>query len=215
MEEKTYLFLDDIRMPAAVGNYMMPIELRPMYRIESWEIVRTYEEFKTWILDNGLPDVISFDHDIADVHYDHEAKKESFEYYPETGYDCAKWLVEFCLHEKLPLPEYYVHSMNPVGAENIEKYMEGNKERCLLQSIAEKLKGKELFPESNARAREILSKSRLPEGWEKHKPFENEQNTSDRPSTSSTASGDAIRLDDDVRVAGGSGDNQGESTGDV
>lgn len=39
----------------------------------------------------------------------------------KTGYDCAKWMIEYyCLDMKLPLPEIFVHSMNPVGCENIE-----------------------------------------------------------------------------------------------
>ena len=37
----------------------------------------------------------------------------------KTGYDCAKWLCDYCVENKLPLPEYFIHSMNPVGRENI------------------------------------------------------------------------------------------------
>ena len=123
----TYLFLDDIRMPEQVGNYMIPVDLRPMYRIEKWQIVRNYKEFTEWILANGLPDVVSFDHDLAEAHYCPDTWTESFKHLEETGYDCAKWLADFCAHEHLPLPIYYIHSMNPVGSENIRCYLENYK----------------------------------------------------------------------------------------
>ena len=41
----------------------------------------------------------------------------------KTGYDCAKWLVEYCLDNDLSLPKYQVHSMNPVGKKNILDYL--------------------------------------------------------------------------------------------
>lgn len=44
-------------------------------------------------------------------------------YCEKTGYECAKWLVSYCIDNKLKLPSYYVHSMNPVGAENIHGMM--------------------------------------------------------------------------------------------
>ena len=36
----------------------------------------------------------------------------------------AKYLVEYCLAHQLPLPNYQVHSQNPVGKENIERLLE-------------------------------------------------------------------------------------------
>lgn len=104
-----YLFLDDERMPHDVGNYT-DVRLRPMYRLNGWAIVRSYDQFVDWITKNGLPDVISFDHDLSDERF-----KE------KTGYDCAKWLVEYCNGELLP--ECYCHSMNPVGKQNIVNYL--------------------------------------------------------------------------------------------
>lgn len=81
------LYLDDLR-PTPTG----------------FERVYAYEEFVKFILDNGLPDFISYDHDLGEG---------------KTGYDCAKWLVDYCLENNLSLPEYAVHSQNPVGKENI------------------------------------------------------------------------------------------------
>ena len=82
------LYLDDLR-PTPSG----------------FERVYDYEEFTEFISRNGLPDFISFDHDLG---------------LGKTGYDCAKWLVEFCLDKNLILPEFQVHSQNPVGKEYIE-----------------------------------------------------------------------------------------------
>lgn len=110
------LFLDDIREPVVVSKYMFPIELREMYKSEGWYIARNYTEFVEFITHHGLPTKISFDHDLADEHY---ISDNVTEYKEKTGYDCAKWLVDYCLTNKLSLPDYYCHSMNPVGVENI------------------------------------------------------------------------------------------------
>lgn len=66
--------------------------------------LRSYAEFVTYITESGLPDFISFDHDLG---------------LEESGYDCAKWLVNYCLDNELRLPQFDVHSKNPVGKENI------------------------------------------------------------------------------------------------
>jgi hypothetical protein len=114
-----YLLLEDRleRTPQLIADYITPSYLAPMYRNQEWEIVRNFDEFVDWILTNGLPDVVSFDHDLADEHYAFAGNYNIFR--EKTGYDAAKWLVEFCMHEQLPLPEYHVHSMNPVGGDNI------------------------------------------------------------------------------------------------
>lgn len=39
----------------------------------------------------------------------------------KTGYSCAKWLLDYCMDNKLLLPKHIlVHSMNPIGGENIK-----------------------------------------------------------------------------------------------
>ncbi len=45
-------------------------------------------------------------------------------YTEKTGYDCAKWLVEYCMNKGVKHPPYMVHSMNPVGKQNIISYVE-------------------------------------------------------------------------------------------
>jgi hypothetical protein len=102
---KYKLYLDDTRTPSTTD----------------WVIVRTYEEFISYIETNGLPYYVSFDHDLAQISY--KDGVESFEYYETTGYDCAKWLVDYCIRNNKSLPEFNVHSANPVGSENINKYL--------------------------------------------------------------------------------------------
>lgn len=126
------LFLDDKRNPVHCVTYM---HLRigkknPIYLENGWVIARNYESFKNTIESMGLPEFISFDHDLAIEHYGIGTEsKEAWEWYhmrtdrEMTGYDCAKWLVNYCLDNKLVLPEYAVHSDNPVGSDNILKYL--------------------------------------------------------------------------------------------
>lgn len=119
------LFLDDYRMPIDCASYMYRKNVDCRIYHKEWSIVRSYWQFVKWIEKNGLPDFISFDHDLADVvelkeelpieqWFDLENNKEY------TGMDCAKWLVNYCLGNDKPLPKYAVHSANPAGAENIE-----------------------------------------------------------------------------------------------
>jgi hypothetical protein len=70
--------------------------------------VYNYADFVEYITQNGLPDFISFDHDLGE---------------DESGYDCAKYLVEYCIEHNLSLPKFSVHSQNPVGKENIERLL--------------------------------------------------------------------------------------------
>jgi hypothetical protein len=36
-------------------------------------------------------------------------------------------LVEYCMNNNLEFPDYQVHSMNPIGRENIRSYIESYK----------------------------------------------------------------------------------------
>jgi hypothetical protein len=118
---KTYLFLDDIRDPIHAYGYT---NFGPFVTKE-WEIVRSYDEFVNHIKSNGLPYFIAFDHDLGQNTYsigsfwDDEVGLQE-----KTGFDCAKFLVEYCIDNKKKLPEYYVYSMNPVGKRNIIEYLE-------------------------------------------------------------------------------------------
>lgn len=92
------VYIDDDRFPKSDG----------------WVIVRDFDEFKNWILLNGIPDEISFDHDLGQ-NKDGTIKK--------NGVDCARWLCNYCMDISVPLPHWNIHSANTVGRENIESVL--------------------------------------------------------------------------------------------
>ena len=57
-----YLFLDDERIPGNVTWITMPGD-------RAYQIVRNYDQFVQHITTNGVPDFVTFDHDLADEHY--------------------------------------------------------------------------------------------------------------------------------------------------
>lgn len=112
------LFLDDLRLPQQVNWVEMPLG--------PWVIVRSYDEFVKVVKSAGLPSFVSFDHDLSQEHYPVGPITEiDYRKYTEkTGFDCAKWLCEYCMDRRMDFPNYQVHSMNPVGRENIKSYIE-------------------------------------------------------------------------------------------
>lgn len=110
------LFLDDERHPNAFLN-----------DVRAWVVVRNYNQFVETIRKQGLPKFISFDHDLADEHYVQSVDYGKFK--EKTGYECARWLIEHCMTTKQPLPDWQVHSMNPVGRVNINMILTAHKNR--------------------------------------------------------------------------------------
>ena len=121
------LFLDDHRKPKDVKW----IELPPV----AWVVVTNYKQFVETILRDGIPRMVSFDHDLADEHYKEYSavyddriiceKKIRYEHFQEkTGYDCAKWLANYCIDKGIPIPLYYLHSLNGIGCANIFSILE-------------------------------------------------------------------------------------------
>jgi hypothetical protein len=95
-KEPTVLFLDDdpVRVPRFSREWH---ECNLVY-------VRTFREFRRYLLANEVPYVISFDHDLATREY--------------SGEDCAKWAIE---HDKIP-KAVIVHSWNTEGAQRIANH---------------------------------------------------------------------------------------------
>lgn len=82
------LFIDDERNPVDA----------------SCVVVRCFDDACRYVVNNGTPRRVDFDHDLGDG---------------PTGYDFAKWLVDRDI-EGHGFPESYaVHSQNPVGRDNI------------------------------------------------------------------------------------------------
>ncbi|SHI94643.1 Predicted esterase YcpF, UPF0227 family [Mesonia phycicola] len=98
---KKHLFLDDIRSADMVYE--------PIFS-NSFDVVRSYEEFVKYITTFGLPDFISFDNDLG-LDTNGEVALD--------GYAATKWLI---YESGLDLSnlQFAVHSANPVAAEQIK-----------------------------------------------------------------------------------------------
>ncbi len=124
------LFLDDIRSPIDCLGYMhTKIGARNlMYKEGDWVIVRNFEQFVKYLNGNPVPDVISFDHDLADDHYLIHKSEEAWEEYhtiesrERTGLDCLNYfLAHYTRQFGVKFPEIIFHTMNPVGRDNMQQ----------------------------------------------------------------------------------------------
>ena len=109
------LFIDDERDP-------------PWHWCNSFVVVaRTSLEAARMIKVFGMPTYISFDHDLG-------ISSDGVE---DTSINFINWLVEAVLDNRVQIPDnfdFYVHSQNPIGKENIESKM-----TALLQWHREKM----------------------------------------------------------------------------
>ena len=117
------LWVDDRRNPLAylkkkpeIGNEVLQAnldyynEFMKKYNPQFiW--VKSFSEFKSYIIKNGLPDFVSFDRDLNNG--------------KENGEACAQWLVNYCKENGLRLPDYYAHTANKTGKKNIHAIMKG------------------------------------------------------------------------------------------
>ena len=110
-----FLFLDDYRNPKDVKWVKLPSH--------KWDIVRNFEEFSDYILKNGIPKFVAYDHDLADEHYGQNNVIDYKNLKEKTGYDCAKFLVEICASKNIKHPDFVVHSLNPAGKANIQAFI--------------------------------------------------------------------------------------------
>ncbi len=124
------LFLDDERVPYSphgsgiedAFNYTQNID----YVNLDWFVVRSFEEFVAYIEKNGTPQLISFDHDLADEHYQYLLTQNDVDYtkYKEkTGMECVKWLCDYCLDNDKKFPKHLIHTQNIIGGKNMLEYI--------------------------------------------------------------------------------------------
>jgi hypothetical protein len=104
------LFIDDERNPIDVtwGSW----QDQALYRDGEWLIARNWLDVLEIVVSLGFPQMISFDHDLGDGEI--------------TGYEIAQKLANMVM-DGVEMPsgfEFRVHSKNPVGGENICRYME-------------------------------------------------------------------------------------------
>lgn len=95
--DRVYIWLDDVR-PCAIP----PIKCEYGLITRDYEsAIRNIEHYKN--SDKQL--YIDFDHDLGEG---------------KSGYDVAKWIVENHVYNV----HYRVHSMNPIGRQNIEQLLD-------------------------------------------------------------------------------------------
>lgn len=114
--KKKLLWLDDVRDPFTEkwNNDIAKYIINPLSVTILW--AKNYNEFVS-IINTDFPDLISFDHDLSDIHCSNSTYKE------KNGLTCAQYLVDYCMDNNKRLPGFWVHSANPVGAENIKKFL--------------------------------------------------------------------------------------------
>lgn len=112
----TILWLDDMRDPnkyfdknAGNSNTFQRNKayydnLRQQYNL-NFVWVKNIEEFISYIMKNGVPEFVSFDHDLGKG--------------LPKGLDCAKWLIDYCNNNGVKMPRFFVHSANPNGQREI------------------------------------------------------------------------------------------------
>lgn len=99
---KTILWLDDIRNPHEKRWAEILNRVAPDAKTITW--VKNYEEFVNYIDTQGLSDLVCFDNDLGE-------EKE--------GYDCAKYLVNYCVEHNVGTPKFICQSSNQPAVENI------------------------------------------------------------------------------------------------
>lgn len=99
------LFLDDIRDVKMVYKNLTD---------EDFVIVRNFKDFKQVIIENGLPELISFDNDLG---------LDENENIAEDGFAAAKWLVYESGLDLRNL-KFNVHSANPVASQQIQSLLD-------------------------------------------------------------------------------------------
>lgn len=98
------IFLDDVRTPS------MSKGIGTAYDDTNWIITKDYFQFVKLLINNiGNIELISFDHDLACV-------INGTEY---TGKDAVDYLINLYTKYDIELPDWYVHTDNTSGRENI------------------------------------------------------------------------------------------------
>lgn len=103
------LFLDDIRVPSMSHNDKEGLGI-DYASTDKWVIIKDYFNFID-IIDKHFDEIklISFDHDLACV-------RDGREY---TGKDAVDYVINFCLDNGKLFPNWYAHTDNTSGRENI------------------------------------------------------------------------------------------------
>lgn len=111
------LFIDDERFPVGIfpsaKSFLSELSLN-LFKKDFFGfsvISRNYTQTKNLIDLYGIPNFISFDHDLGES---------------KNGYEIARYIIEQDLDGKHMIPSnfsFYVHSQNPIGKSNIENIL--------------------------------------------------------------------------------------------
>ena len=88
-----YLWLDDYRPKPTSGTH-------------EWLHAHSLQEFKTIVDLHGIPEGVSFDHDLNEKHYYGDFSDK------QTGLDAAEWLIRQVKKGMCEPPWWSVHTMN-------------------------------------------------------------------------------------------------------
>ena len=106
-----YIYIDDIREDSRWFNTHLDGEIWTPF------IARSYEDaidFLIQIRDSEAEAILDLDHDLGELE---EMSGEPFN--GLSGYDICKYIVE----HHYPLVGFHIHSMNPVGAQNMRQIL--------------------------------------------------------------------------------------------
>jgi hypothetical protein len=131
MENLTILWLDDQRDPykylstksksaTFARNKQFYDNLLKQYNANFIWVKNIYQ-FIDYIEKNGIPQFVSFDHDLNNRGGGEGLSDE--QKINNNGVNCAKWLVNYCKQNNQPLPKFYVHSANPKHGPEINRVL--------------------------------------------------------------------------------------------
>lgn len=126
------LFLDDFRFPKDAYCSLTGSSIVKITGISEtgWEIVRNFDEFVEKIESEGVPNIISFDHDLCPkatgmaIEYIHRKTPFDYTQCEKTGAHAAQFLVDLCEKNGIIMPDHFIHSANPFGVNKIIKILE-------------------------------------------------------------------------------------------
>ena len=111
--KEVVVWLDDMRDPFTEAWHPVATNRRYIKGEPVIVWLKNHDEFTAW-LDRQieLPSLFCFDHDLGEE---------------KSGFDCVKYLVDFCMDHDMELPPCTCHSSNPAGRENILSYIDSYK----------------------------------------------------------------------------------------
>jgi hypothetical protein len=139
MENLTILWLDDQRDPykylktkstsaTFARNKQFYDNLLKQYHA-NFVWVKNLYQFIDYIEKNGVPQFVSFDHDLNNRGGGEGLSDE--QKLNNNGVNCAKWLVNYCKQMGQPLPKFYVHSANPKHGPEINRVLTGENKQII------------------------------------------------------------------------------------